>query len=121
MSPQWEDSAQMLLLIAIFVSHTNLDSHADTIVTVRNCTVVHYTDIVCDVSSYYNEYDKLKGVPVVQSATGYTTKTGDNFILIHNKDVWMHNQGHSLINTNKLFHSDVEVQDNPYDMDMMLI
>ena len=28
------------------------DSHADTIVDRRDCTVVHYTEILCDVSAY---------------------------------------------------------------------
>ena len=91
-----------------------MDSHLDTIVSCSNFTVVHYIDRVCDVSSYYDEYEQVKGVPVVHAATSYTTNTGDNFILTHNKVVWMHNQGHRLINKNHICHNVVEVQDNPF-------
>ena len=47
--------------------------------------VVHYTDRVCYVYPYYNEYEPFKVVPVVYVATGYTTKTGGNLILIINE------------------------------------
>ena len=75
------------------MSHTKLDCHADTIVTRSKFAVVCYTDRMCDVYPYYNAYDPVKGVPVVHEATGCTTKTGDNFILILNKALWMPNLG----------------------------
>ena len=54
------------------VDPTELDSHADTIVAGRNTILMSYTDRVCDVSPYWNDYKPVKDVPIVTATTGYT-------------------------------------------------
>jgi hypothetical protein len=85
-----------------YVGKTELDSHADTIVAGRNCVVMHYTERSCDVSPYSDKYEAVKGVPVIQAATGYTSTNGRNYILIFNEALWMENLDHSLVNPNQL-------------------
>ena len=104
-----------------YVDPTEMDSHADTIVAGRNTLLLSYTDRVCEVSPYSDEYQPIKDVPVVSAATGYTSACGENFILILNEALWMPNLNHSLINPNQLRHHGVEVQDNPYAMEPMTI
>ena len=105
----------------VVLSGTNLDSHADTIVSGRNFMVANYTNRVCDMSPYSDEYNPVKGVPAVHAATGYTTNTGDNYILILNKALWVTNLGHIIINPNQIFHNGVEVQYNHHAKDLMSI
>ena len=83
--------------------------------------MVHYIHRMCDMYSYSDEYETVKGVPDAHEDTGYTKKTWDNFILILNKALWMPNLRHSVINPNQLCHNDVDVQDNPYTKDPMVI
>jgi hypothetical protein len=73
-----------------------------------------YTERSCDVSPYSDEYEAVKGVPVVQAATGYTSTNGRNYILILNEALWMEHLDHSLVNPNQLRQYNCEVQDNPY-------
>ena len=88
-----------------------LDSHADTIVAGKNCTVLHYTSNVCEVMPYSDEYEPVKNVPVVQAATGYTSSNGRSYIIVFNEALSL---DHSLINPNQLRHFHTTVQDNPY-------
>ena len=104
-----------------YVGKTEMDSHADTTVAGRNCVVMKYTERSCDVSPYSDEYEAVKGVPVVQAATGYTSKNGRNYILILNKALWMEHLDHSLVNPNQLRQYNCEVQDNPYAKEPMSI
>ena len=41
---------------------TELDSHADTIAVGRNAIVLSYTDSVCEVSPYTDDYESIKDV-----------------------------------------------------------
>ena len=46
-----------------------LDSRADTTVAGRNCTVLHHTEISCDMAPFSYTYDTMKDVDIVFSAT----------------------------------------------------
>lgn len=41
----------------IFEGRTELDTHADTFVAGRNCLLMNYTERVCDVMPYSDEYE----------------------------------------------------------------
>ena len=98
-----------------------LDSHADTFVAGRNCTVLHYTERICDVMPYSDDYEAKTGISIVQAATGYTAANGQRYILVFNEALWMPERENSLMNPNQLRHFGIEVQDNPYDQNPMLI
>ena len=106
---------------AIFEGKLELDSHADTFVAGRNCIPLHFTERVCEVMPYSDDYETKKDIPIVQVATGYTNVAGERFILIINEAIWMPNLKCSLMNPNQLRHFGVEVQDNPYHGDPMVI
>ena len=93
-----------------------LDSHADTIVAGKHCTLLSYADDlrVCDVAPYSDQYEPRKGVPVATVATGYTASNGARFILVFHEALWMPEMDVSLLNPNQMRHFGVEVQDNPY-------
>ena len=105
----------------MFVGLTELDTHADTIVAGKNTIVMSYTDKVCEVSPYSSDYESVKDVPIITAATGYTSATGDNYILILNEALYMPTLDHSLLNPNQLRHHGIEVQDNPYSSEPMTI
>ena len=104
-----------------YVGLTELDTHADTIVAGKNTIVMSYTDKVCEVSPYSSDYESVKDVPIITAATGYTSATGDNYILILNEALYMPTLDHSLLNPNQLRHHGIEVQDNPYSLEPMTI
>ena len=93
-----------------------LDSHADTCVLGRNFIIMHYTGRECDVAPYTDQYDSVKGVPIVTGATAYTDQdTGETVILVINEALSMPNEmADSLINPNQLRAFGSVVQDNPY-------
>ena len=98
-------------------NHMELDSHADTAVLGRNCTILNYTGRECDVSPYTDSYEAIKNVPIVTGATAWTSQTtGETYILVINDSLWMGDVlDNSLLNPNQLRHHGVKVQDNPYD------
>ena len=59
----------------VYEGRVELDTHADTFVAGRNCLLMNYTEKVCDVAPYSDEYEPKKAVPIVQAATGYTNVT----------------------------------------------
>ena len=84
-----------------YTGRSELDSHADTMVAGRNCIIINYTDRTCTVSPYNEEeYKPVTGVPIVQAATGYTSKSGRNYILIMNEALSIPSLDHSLWNPN---------------------
>ena len=100
---------------------TELDSHADTVVAGRNTLVLSYTDRVCEVSPYLDEYEPMKNVPIVSAATGCTSYTGESYILILNEALYMPKLNHTLLNPNQLRHNGIEVQDNLFALVPMAI
>ena len=108
--------------IEYYTGRSELDSHADTMVAGRNCIIINYTDRTCTVSPYNEEeYKPVTGVPIVQAATGYTSKSGRNYILIMNEALSMPSLDHSLWNPNQMRHHGVDVQDNPFSNEPMHI
>ena len=105
----------------VFDGRVEMDSHADTFVAGRNCILMHYTERVCDVMPYSEEYEAKSDIPIVQVATGYTAANGQRFVLIINEALWMPDLENSLMNPNQLRHFGVEVQDNPFHQDPMVI
>ena len=81
-----------------------MDSHADTTVCGANCTILSYTDKVCEVTPYTDAYDPIKDVPIVKAATAFTnTETGETSILVFNEAIWMGStMNHTLVNPNQL-------------------
>jgi hypothetical protein len=79
-----------------------MDSHADTIVCGSNCSIIHFTDKVCDVSPYTDTCEAIKSVPIVQAATAFDhPDTGETTILILNEAIWMGDKmNHTLVNPN---------------------
>ena len=92
-----------------------LDSHADTTVAGSNCTVLHYTGKVCDVSPYRDDYDPVSNVPIVTAATAWQSPhSGQVYILVFNECLWMgDSMDTTLVNPNQLRYYGTEVQDNP--------
>jgi hypothetical protein len=92
-----------------------LDSHADTIVAGSNCVILQYTGKECDVTPYREDYESIKGVPIVNAATAWQSPhTGQTYILVLNESLWMgDSMDHSLINPNQLRHFGTRVQDDP--------
>ncbi len=69
----------------VFDGRVELDTHADTFVAGRNCLLMNYTERVCDVMPYSDDYEPKTGIPIVQVATGYTAANGQRSILIFNE------------------------------------
>ena len=105
----------------VFEGRMEVDNHADTFVAGRNCLLMNYTERVCDVMPYSDDYEAKEGVPIVQVATGYTNMKGERFILIVNEALWLPSMENSLMNPNQLRDYGVDVEDNPYRGDPMLI
>jgi hypothetical protein len=105
-----------------FVSTTEGGSHADTLVAGKNCVPLHYTERLCDVQPYSDNYEPVKNVPIITAVTGYTSATGMNYILIFPEALYMPSLEHSLFNPNQLQqHFGTNVQDNPYTNEPMSI
>ena len=105
----------------VFDGRIELDTHADTFVAGRNCMLMRFTERVCDVMPYSDDYEPKKGIPIVQAATGYTDANGQRSILVFNEALWIPELENSLMNPNQLRHYGVHVQDNPYHQDPMTI
>ena len=75
---------------------------------------MHFTERICDVMPYSDEYDAMTDIPIVQAATGYTSQDGQQYILVFNEAIYMPKMDHSLMNPNQLRHFGIEVEDNPY-------
>ena len=54
----------------VFDGRVELDTHTDTFVAGRNCLLMNYTERVCDVMPYSDDYEPKTGIPIVQAATG---------------------------------------------------
>ena len=107
--------------IDVFDGRVELDTHADTFVAGRNCLLMGYSERVCDVIPFSDEYEAKHGVPIVKVATGYTNSNGIRYILIFNEALWIPELENSLCNPNQLRDYGIEVQDNPYAREPMFI
>jgi hypothetical protein len=85
-----------------YVSTTEADSHADTFVAGKNCIPLQYTERSCDVQPYLDEYEPIKNVPIVTAATGYTSATDMNYILVFPEALYIPSLEHNLFNPSRL-------------------
>ena len=91
-----------------------MNSHADTTVSGRNCDILKYTDRSCDVAPFLENYTPMEDVPIVLAATGYTYANGLNYILVFHEALDIPDMKHILINPNQCRHFGSEIQDNLY-------
>ena len=89
-----------------YSGRTELDSHADTTVAGRNCTVMHYTESSCDVAPFSDTYEPMKNIPIITAAMGFTSTKGRQYILVFNEALYIKDMDHTLINPNQLRHFD---------------
>ena len=100
-----------------FVARCEMDSHADTCVAGPNFVVDEYTGENCDVVPYSNDYQPIKGVPIVNASTAYThPDTGETVILRFNQVLWYgHAMDMSLLNPNQIRYNGLTLSDDPTD------
>ena len=67
-----------------FHGQAELDSHTDTTVAGRNCTVLNHIEISCDVAPFSDTYETMKDVDIVLAAIGFTSVTGRKYVLVFN-------------------------------------
>ena len=79
------------------------------------CVILQYTGKVSNVSSYRDDYEIEKDVPIVHAATAWQSKeTGQVYILVLHEFLWMgDSMSHTLWNPNQFRHFGTKVQDNP--------
>jgi hypothetical protein len=90
--------------VDLIYGSNKMDTHADTCVLGNNFIILQYTGRECDVVPYSDEYDAIKGIPIVTGATAWTDQnSGLTWILIIHEALWMaQTMTHSLINPNQL-------------------
>ena len=88
----------------------DLDMHVDTCVLGANFVIMAYTEQVCSVQPYHNDYKSIENVPIVSGATVTQVPNRQVIILVINQTIWMGDTLlHSLINPNQLQHHGVRV------------
>ena len=85
----------------IYVESLELYTHTDTFVAGRNCSVVSFSERICDIMPYYDDYWPKEGVPIYQVATDYTSINGQRSILVLNEALWIPKLVTYLMNPNK--------------------
>ena len=98
----------------VFYGQAELDSHTDTTVPGRNCNILHQTEISCDVAPFSDTYEPIKDVDIVSADTGFTSVTGQQYILLFHVPLYMSELDHTLINPNQLDQLHTQFQDNPH-------
>ena len=101
------------------ISTNEMDSHADTCVAGKNWGVLSYTDVVCEVTPFTDEYESIKEVPIVTACTVWTDQnTGKEYLLVGEQFLWFGTSlDHSLLNPNQIRANYLKVQDNPFEAD----
>ena len=100
-----------------FHGRCELDSHADTTVSGKNCAIIKYTDQSCDVAPLSEKYTPMKDIPIVSAATGFMPENSRNYILVFHEALYMPNMRNTLINPNQCRHFGAKVQDSSYHED----
>ena len=101
------------------ISTNEMDSHADTCVAGKNWSVMSYSDVVCEVSPFTDEYESIKEVPIVTACTVWTdSNSGKEYLLVGDQFLWFGTTlHHSLLNPNQIRANFHKVQDNPFEPD----
>ena len=63
---------------------------------------------------FADTYDAMKDVDIVSAATGFTSVTDLQYILVFREDLYMPELDHTLINTNQLRQLHTPVQKHSY-------
>ena len=65
----------------------------------KNWGVLSYTDVVCEVTPFTDEYDSIKEVPIVTACTVWTDQnTGKEYLLVGEQFLWFGTSlDHSLL------------------------
>jgi hypothetical protein len=94
---------------------TELDSHADTTVAGSTCKVLEYTNKLCDVSPFPEDYKPMKSIPAAKVATAYDHPlSGETVILVFREVLYLGDKlDHSLICPNQAQYDGVVVDDIP--------
>ena len=74
--------SQLKLDSSIHNRRIKLDSHANTFILEQIFLLMNYTEHICNVIPYSNEYFLKKDIPIVQVAIEYTIVCGRRYILI---------------------------------------
>jgi ribosomal protein L15 len=101
-------------LESAFISHAELDSHADTCCVGKNAYIFHETSRTVDVSAFLSTLGQARSVPIVSAALAYDHPyTYETFILIIHQALHFPTMEHNLLNPNQLRLNDVQVYDCP--------
>ena len=92
-----------------------IKSHANTIVVGSNCVILQYIGKECNVKPYWDDYESVSNIPIVNADTSWqSTHTVQTHIIVFNEVLWMGNYiYHSLVNPNQLRYYGIKVQDDP--------
>jgi hypothetical protein len=101
-------------LESAFISHAELDSHADSCCIGKKASKFHETSQTVDVSAFLSTLGQACSVPIVSAALAYDqTYTYETFILIIHQALHFPTKEHNLLNPNQLRLNDVQVHDCP--------
>jgi hypothetical protein len=101
-------------LESTFISHAELDSHADTCCIGKNAYIFHETSRMVDVSAFLSTLGQAQSVPIVSAALAYDHPyTYETFILIIHQALHFPTMEHNLLNPNQLRLNNVQVYDCP--------
>jgi hypothetical protein len=96
------------------VEKCEMDTHAENCVAGSNFLVCEFDGTTCEVTPFTDQYQSMKGVPIVSAATAWTDEeTGETIILHFNQVLWYGDKlNQSLINPNQLRHRGIPVCDD---------
>jgi hypothetical protein len=94
------------------VGRCEMDTHADTCVAGANFLVCEFDGTTCEVTPFTDQYQAMKGIPIVSAETAWTDKeSGETIILFFNQ--WYGDKiSHSLIYPNQLCYHGIPVCDD---------
>ena len=88
-----------------------------TVISIRQfqvAAVLHHTEISCNVALFSDTCDPMKDIYIVLEATGFTSVTFQQYILVFHEALYIPELDYTLINSNKLRQFHTQSQDNPY-------
>ena len=96
-----------------YESRTDLDSHADTTVLGKHCTIIYTTNRTADVSPFLPELGTAEKVPIVCGAIAYDHPDGETIILVVNQALYIPTLRDNLLCDNQCRMNDVVVDACP--------
>jgi hypothetical protein len=93
-----------------------IDNHADTHCFGKNFRPLQWSDTMCTVSPFLDEYTSMENVEICTGATAWTDDNGQVFILVFGQGLWFgERMNKSLINPNQCRAFGTSVCDDPTD------